>query len=126
MGDDMSRVSIHTVLNTQEKTYEYNVPAILREDEDIILYKEDDEQKTTTSYNYKTKELIRENDSLLMKYPFNKSKNSRGTILVKELGRTFDLIIETKNIIREKNNVEIDFLVEQQPFNYKIEIKEKI
>ena len=35
----MSKVNIHTILKTQEKTYEYNVPAILKEDERIIVYK---------------------------------------------------------------------------------------
>ena len=54
----MSKVNIHTILKTQEKTYEYNVPAILKEDERIIVYKEQDEQRTTTSFNYRTKELI--------------------------------------------------------------------
>lgn len=119
----MSKVNIHTILKTQEKTYDYEVPAIFREDEKIILYKEQDEQRTTTSFNYKTKELIRENDSLKMHYIFNKNKNSRGIIFVKEFGRSFDLIIKTTKILRCENNIEIEFLVEGQPFNYKIEVK---
>ena len=119
----MSKINIHTVLKTQEQTYEYNVPAIYREDAGIVIYKEQDEQHTTTSFNYRTKDLIRENDSLKMHYHFNKEKNGRGTILVKELGRTFDLIIKTTKILRCGQNIEIDFLVEEQPFNYKIEVK---
>lgn len=119
----MSKTNIHTILKTQEKTYEYDVPAILKEDENTIIYIEPDEQHTKTSFNYRKKELIRENDSLRMHYPFNKNKNSRGTIYVKELGRTFDLIIKTTKILRCKNNIEIEFLVEEQPFNYKIEVK---
>lgn len=119
----MSKVNIHTILKTQEKTYEYEVPAIFKEDEKVILYKEQDEQRTTTSFNYRTKELIRENDSLRMHYIFNKDKNSRGTILVKEFGRSLDLIIKTTKILRCENNIEIEFLVEGQPFNYKIEVK---
>lgn len=119
----MSKINIYTVLKTQEKKYEYKVPAILLEQEDIIIYKEQDEEQTTTKYDYKKRELTRENDSIKMHYPFNKAKNSRGTILVKELGRTFDLIIKTNKILRCGNNIEIDFLVEGQPFNYKIEVK---
>lgn len=119
----MSKINIHTVLKTQEKTYEYEVPAIYREDDGIIIYKEQDEQRTTTTFNYRTKELIRENDSLKMHYIFNKEKNARGTILVKELDRTLDLIIKTRKILRCGQNIEIDFLVEEQPFNYKIEVK---
>lgn len=118
----MSKVMIHTILKTQEKTYEYTVPAILNEEDNTVVYKESDEQQTLTKYNYKTRELIRENDSIKMHYPFNKAKNSRGTILVKELGRTFDLIIKTNKILRCENNIEIDFLVEEQEFNYKIEV----
>ena len=119
----MSKINIHTVLKTQEKTYEYNVPAIFKEDERTIIYKEQDDQRTKTSFNYRTKELIRENDSLKMRYIFNKEKNARGTIFVKELGRSLDLIIKTTKILRCENNIEIEFLVEGQPFNYKIEVK---
>lgn len=119
----MAKINIHTILQTQEETYEYDVPAIYKEDEEIIIYKEQDEQKTKTIYNYKTKELIRENDSLRMSYLFNKSKNTIGKIYVKELGRTFDLIITTRKVLRCAQNIEIDFLVEEQAFNYKIEVK---
>lgn len=119
----MAKINIHTILKTQEKTYEYNVPAIFKEDERIIIYKEQDEQRTTTTFNYRTKELIRENDSLRMHYLFNKDKNSRGTILIKEFGRSFDLIIKTTKILRRENNIEIEFFVEGQPFNYQIEVK---
>ena len=119
----MSKINIHTILKTLEKTYEYNVPAIFREEDGIIIYKEQDDQNTTASFNYRTKELIRENDSLKMNYKFNKEKNARGTIFVKELGRTFDLIIKTNKILRCGQDIEIDFLVEDQPFNYKIEVK---
>lgn len=119
----MSKINIHTKLKTQEKTYEYDIPAIFREDDGIIIYKERDEQRTTASFNYRTKELIRENDSLKMVYLFNKGKNSRGTIFVKEFGRPLDLTIKTNNIKRDGQNIEIDFSVEDQPFNYKIEVK---
>ena len=54
---------------------------------------------------------------------FNKDKNSRGTIFVKEFGRSLDLIIKTTKILRCENNIEIEFLVEGQTFNYKIEVK---
>lgn len=119
----MSKVNIHTVLKTQEKTYEYNVPAIYKDDEKTLIYIEQDDQHTKTSFNYRTKELIRENDSLKMNYPFNKDKNSRGTIFIKEFNRSFDLIIKTTKMLRCEKNIEIEFLVEGQPFNYKIEVK---
>ena len=119
----MSKINIHTVLKTQEKTYEYTIPAIYKEDDKTIIYKEKDEQRTTTTFNYTTKELIRENDSLRMHYIFNKDKNSQGTIFIKEFGRSLVLTIKTTKIIRRNNNIEIEFLVEGQPFNYKIEVK---
>ena len=119
----MAKVNIHTILKTQEKTYEYSVPAILKEDAKILIYKEKDDQRTTTNYNYKTRELTRENDSLHMHYVFDENKNTVGKILVKELNRSFKLTIKTKKIIRHNNNIEIEFLVEEQPFNYKIEVK---
>lgn len=119
----MSKINIHTILKTEEKIYEYDVPAIFREADGIIIYNEKDDQRTKTSFNYRTKELIRENHSLKMNYVFNKGKNSRGTILIKELGRKFDLTLKTSDIKRDNQNIEIIFWVEDQPFNYKIEVK---
>lgn len=120
----MSVINIHTILKTQEKTYEYDVPAIYKEEDGIIIYREKDDQNTKTSFNYRTKELIRENDSLKMYYPFNKDKNSQGTIFVKEFGRNMYLTIKTTKLVRRDKNIEIEFIVEGQlPFNYKIEVK---
>lgn len=119
----MSKINIHTVLKTQEKTYDYEVPAILKNDEGIIIYNEQDDQRTKTSFNYRTKELIRENDSLKMHYIFNKDKNSQGKILVKEFGRALDITIRTTKMLRCDYNIEIEFLIEEQTFNYKIEVK---
>ena len=87
----------------------------------IISYKESDD--TCVYLDITKNELIRENDSLKMHYIFNKDKNSRGTILVKEFGRPLDLIIKTTKVLRREKNIEIEFLVEGQIFNYKIEVK---
>ncbi len=119
----MSKVNIHAVLKTQEKIYDYIVPAIYKEDEGIIIYKEKDSENTKTSFNYRTKELIRENASLNMNYHFNKDKNSQGTILIHGLGSTLTVTIKTIKLIRNDKNIEIEFLLEGQPFTYKIEVR---
>ena len=82
-GDIVSKVNAKITLQNAEDNFEYVVPAIYHEDEKVIIYNEQDDQKTLVKFNYITKELIRENDSLLMHYTFNKEKNSEGTIYVK-------------------------------------------
>ncbi len=119
----MSKLNIHATLKTQEKIYEYNVPAIYNEDESVIIYKEQDDEHTKTRFNYRTKELIRENDSLIMHYTFNKDKNSQGTIKIIELGGTLHVTIKTNRLVRCAQNIDIEFEIENQTFNYKIEVK---
>ena len=118
----MPKIKIKATIANASGTFEYNVPAIYKEDENIILYKENDEQKTTVSFNYKTKELIRENASLIMIYPFNKHKNAQGTIHVKGMERTFHVVIKTTKLIRHDKNIDIEYHIGKDKFIYKIEV----
>ena len=70
----MSKINIKVTVVNAEDTFEYKVPAIYQEDEKVVIYKELDEQNTSVRFNYVTKELVRENDSLIMNYIFNKEK----------------------------------------------------
>ena len=118
----MAKIDIHVILKTPEQTYDYIVPAIYQKEEKTIVYKEKDEDKTLVKFNYSTKELYRENDSLIMTYKFNKNKNSTGTIYVKAMDRKLELTISTKSIQRDQNNIEIDYFVEKEKYKYKIEV----
>lgn len=122
-GDIVSKVNAKITLQNAEDNFEYVVPAIYHDDEKVIIYNEQDDQKTLVKFNYITKELIRENDSLLMKYNFNKEKNSQGTIYVKGMEKNLIVTIKTLKLVRwEDNNIEIEYQIENDKFNYKIEV----
>ena len=119
----MPKVNAKITLHNAEDNFEYVVPAIYHEDEKVIIYNEHDDQKTLVKFNYITKELIRENDSLLMHYTFNKEKNSEGTIYVKGMEKNLNVTIKTTKLVRwEDNNIEIEYQIENDKFNYKIEV----
>ena len=122
-GDIVSKVNVKITLQNAEDNFEYVVPAIYNDDDKVIIYNEQDDQKTLVKFNYITKELIRENDSLLMKYNFNKEKNSQGTIYVKGMEKNLIVTIKTIKLVRwEDNNIEIEYQIENDKFNYKIEV----
>ena len=118
----MPRIKIKTTIVNAADTYEYTIPALYKEDENIIIYKENDEQKTSVTFNYKTKELVRENASLIMNYPFNKNKNSQGTIHVKGMERTFHVVIKTTKLIRHDKNIDIEYHIGKDKNKNKIEV----
>ena len=111
-----TRIKIHS----DEEKIEYEVNSIYNEEQNKIIYKEPDE--TTTSFNYKNKSLIRENDELKMEYNFTTEKNSRGRILIKDLKQYIDVDIKTTNIKEIERNIVIEYEIENQKFKYIIEV----
>ncbi len=114
----MSKVQIlvHIKNNDQEENLELN--AILQDD--VIKYKEN--ETTTLSYNYEQSKLTRETDELRITYFFDENKNTIGTIYIKEMNREIKVNITTKKIIKEGNNIKIEFIIENNRFLYEIEV----
>ncbi len=120
----MSKVKITSSIVNVENNYFYEVFGILNKKENKITYFETDELKTKVTYSYNTNTLIRENKNLYMKYTFNKNKETKGLLEIKDIKRTLEVTIKTKNIERKNNDLKIDFLVEEEEFSYKVEVKE--
>jgi len=85
-------------------------------DSEVINYKEID--NTVVYYDLKNNILIRDNDDLHMIYDFN---NKKGTILIKEMDRKLELSIENIDIERNKNNVRVSYIIENNDFLYELE-----
>lgn len=85
-------------------------------DSEVINYKELD--NTKTYYDLNNNILIRDNDDLHMIYDFN---NKKGTILIKEMDREIELLIENIDIERNKNNVRVNYSIENNDFIYELE-----
>lgn len=118
----MSKINVRITLKTSDNIYTYEVSAIYKDEEDILIYQEPTEEKTLVKYNYSTQELTRENKELKMIYPFKKMKETNGTITMKELNNKLDLNIKTTEYLRCSNNITVDYTVEKEKYNYKIEV----
>lgn len=113
----MSKVKIKVSVNDDIEK-EYN--AIYREKEKLLTYKEED--NTLVKFNYKDNILIRENDSIFMQYKFVNKKTSKNKIFIKDLKQYLDITLFTKSILVKDNIINITYVIEDNLFNYKIEV----
>lgn len=112
------KVRITTISNDHE--VRYDTKAIIHDNS--IVYIEKDDKKTKTYFNYDKNQLIRENKELSLKYNFDENNPTTGQLLVYELQKYVTLKIVTKKLVRCDHNIEIKFMVENEPIEYKIEV----
>ena len=102
---------IKVKIDNTENIVEYSIDSL------VINYKELD--NTNTYYDLENNILIRDNDDLHMIYDFN---NKKGTILIKELDREIEVLIDNIDIERNKNNVRVSYSIENNDFLYELEV----
>ena len=110
----MPRLNIKVTVINDEETQEFITNAIIQDE--ILKYKERD--NTTVIYDYKNNSLFRENNELRMDYSFNSGK---GNIFIKGLNKKLNIKIKTKKIERKINIIEIEYVIENNNFLYKVE-----
>lgn len=118
----MSKIKIQITLKTPEQNYQYIVPAIWQEQEETLTYQEPNEHHAIVKFNFKTNELFRENDMIKISYKFNETKSTKGTVFLKELRQQVTLKVITKKLHKNLNNVDIDYCLEAEFYQYKIEV----
>lgn len=114
----MPKLDVLISVKSNDSNLEYKTTAILTED--IIKYKSED--NTTEMFDYTNNRLTRENSELRMNYIFDINKETKGTVFVKDLNRELEVNIKTNKIERNKNDVEIEFVVEDNTIKYHIEV----
>ena len=114
----MPKLDVLISVKSNHSNLEYKTTAILTEE--IIKYKSED--NTTEMFDYTNNKLTRENSELRMDYVFDLNKETKGTIFVKDLNRNLDVNIKTNKIERNKNDIEIEFVVEDNTIKYHIEV----
>ena len=114
----MTKLDVLISVKSNDSNQEYKTTAILTEE--IIKYKSED--NTTEMFDYTNNNLTRENSELRMDYVFDLNKETKGTIFVKDLNRNLDVNIKTNKIERNKNDIEIEFVVEDNTIKYHIEV----
>ena len=113
-----AKLDVLISVKSNDSNLEYKTTAILTEE--IIKYKSED--NTTEMFDYTNNKLTRENSELRMDYVFDLNKETKGTIFVKDLNRNLDVNIKTNKIERNKNDIEIEFVVEDNTIKYHIEV----
>lgn len=116
----MPKIMIKVTLITPELTDEKTYNAIYHPKENSIIYKEED--NTTTKVSLNEKKLRRENEELLMEYLFDEKNKSKGIVTVKSLNKTLKLNIEVKKTNQVNKNIEIDYVLENDEYKYKLEV----
>ena len=113
----MPKIKIRVLIKNSETESSLDTMAILEEDK--IKYKED--KNTTVIWNYKDNTLLRETDQLRITYKFQEQKKTEGIIEIKEYNQNIKVEIHTKKLERKKNNIKLEFKIEQDEFLYCIE-----
>lgn len=114
----MSKVRIKVEIKNSEENNLREVDAIISDSK--LKYKE--EENTTVVFSYLDKTLVRENNELRMDYTFDLNKETIGRIYIKELNKKLEIKIKTTKLKIENNDIEVSFIVEDNKFNYKVEV----
>ena len=113
-----TKVKITTKSNNITDTYEIKV---LLKDNKLMYY---EPNKTKVIFDYENNILTRNNKEISMEYKFDLENKTIGYIEVKELGKSLNLNIKTKQFLSDNKNIDLVFFVEEEEICYKLEVLE--
>ena len=113
-----TKVKITTKSNNITDTYE--IKALLKDNK--LMYYEPN--KTKVIFDYENHILTRNNKEISMEYKFDLENKTIGYIEVKELGKSLNLNIKTKQFLSDNKNIDLVFFVEEEEICYKLEVLE--
>ncbi len=113
----MSKIKIRVFVENLAEKRRWETIAILQDE--MLKYQEEDQTKVIL--NLKNYSLKRENDKINMYYLFQKGKETKGIIKIKEYEKNLDIKIKTTKLERKNKNIEIKYIIENEEFLYKIE-----
>ena len=113
----MSKIKINIFIKNAETNYEYETTGIINDN--TIKYIEEDNTKTT--YNYDNNHLTRTNKDLQMDIIFDLNKETEGIIRIENINKSIPLRVKTNKIERKKNNILIEYMIDNDQFIYRIE-----
>lgn len=113
-----TKVKITTKSNNITDTYE--IKALLKDNK--LMYYEPN--KTKVIFDYENNILTRNNKDISMEYKFDLENKTIGYIEVKELGKSLNLNIKTKQFLSDNKNIDLVFFVEEEEICYKLEVLE--
>lgn len=104
-------------------TTDFETKSVINEKDNTIKYVENDELNTIVKFDYKDYTLTRKNKNMKLRYNFVLNEVTDGELEVTGMNTKMILRVETRRIKHNKNNIEIEFLVENEKFKYSIEVK---
>ena len=113
----MPVINIKVSISNLEYSEKFNTRAIIQDN--ILKYREKD--KTIVKYYLDSNILERENNKLKLKYNFIIKNNTTGKIFSKELQKEVPISIYTNKILRQGNNIIVEYKIEKNIFIYRIE-----
>ena len=114
----MSNKKLRITINNNETSNSYDVLGNFNNN--LFKYLEPN-TNTEVLFDVINQELTRSNEELEMTYNFSKEL---GNIYIKELKKELEVTIKVLEKIIEKDKVSIKYLIEEDTFNYIIEVKE--
>jgi len=113
----LPKITIKVNIKSTDSNENYTRIAIIQDQ--ILKYVE--KEDTITKFDYQNNILIRENKEFKMEYLFDINKITKGTFLLKENNQIIEIPINTKELVKNKNNIKIKFEIENNQFLYEIE-----
>lgn len=104
-------------------TTDFETKSVINEKDNTLKYVENDELNTIVKFDYKDYTLTRKNKNMKLRYNFVLNEVTDGELEVTGMNTKMILRVETRRIEHNKNNIEIEFLVENEKFKYSIEVK---
>jgi len=120
----LKKVNLNVKLISNESKMDEKLIGNIIQESKEITYQDKDELETRVKFNYEKNLLIRENDNLLLEYKFIKNKLTKGLITIKDLNQTIEIEIKTLNIKNEKNDIEIEYIFDNEKYLYIISMED--
>lgn len=122
----MLKFKVLITIKSQNTDIKYKTEATYNEKNNYLYYFETDEDKTFAIYDFTKNILKRDNLKMYQELQFLKNNITINQINLKDLNRSLEIEIFTSNIISDKPNITVNYLLNAEKYLYKIEVLEEL
>lgn len=122
----MLKFKILITIKSQNTDIKYETEATYNEKNNYLYYFETDEDKTFAIYDFAKNILKRDNLKMYQELQFLKNNITINQINLKDLNRSLEIEIFTSNVISDKPNITVNYLLNAEKYLYKIEVLEEL
>jgi len=122
----MLKFKVLITIKSQNTDIKYETEATYNEKNNYLYYFETDEDKTFAIYDFAKNILKRDNLKMYQELQFLKNNITINQINLKDLNRSLEIEIFTSNVISDKPNITVNYLLNAEKYLYKIEVLEEL